>query len=36
MELGKYYTTVNVLFSPLFQLFTVKHLHKTKVLGLNG
>ena len=36
MELGKYYTTVNVIFFPFFKLFSVEPLHKTKILGLNG
>lgn len=35
MELGKYYTTVNVILL-MFKLFSVELLHKTKILGLNG
>lgn len=36
MELGKYYTTVNMLFFFLFLNSYVEPLHKTKVFGLNG
>lgn len=36
MELGKYYTTVNMFIFFLFKLFSVEPLHKTKILGLNG
>lgn len=37
MELGKYYTTVNMFFFfSFFKLFSVEPLHKTKILGLNG
>lgn len=39
MELGKYYTTVNMFFFFsffFFKLFFIELLHKTKILGLNG